>query len=500
MVTALRDQGDTGLETAFATARARASQAQILSRRLDNTGALKAALEALDLLKPVLAAPNPALKVKLLEVELMASLGATQSRVPTEQKNATKTLLNAMALAREMNALDLTNLPATEAYLFAQTNLANTYYYRQGLPDEAIKTHNESIDLADKVLAIRPDYRPAMRAKIGAISALATIDFNNLRVRAALKQNLELHILQSRLFALDPSNVAVSAYLGAIKGAISFNLANLGRVDEATKWLEELAAMAGQSSIKVDAASARRFAFWNYGRAIWYANIAEPAKAQAALAEVRKYAAQAKTGVADSDFVPASYARLGEAHILVIEGKYAEARSRARQVIADFDKAEKGGAVAAATLRRFDANQIIFNASMALGDFQSAELAAREQLKLRKTSDLVRSLISEAIQNSYTTDVAWALLRQGKQTEARELLQPMRAYFLRKEVVGAENNDEIQVWRAKYYWMLALAFPEQRKAYLAQAAEIFSAQSASMKRFKTNALIEGEILREQAKR
>ena len=79
------------------------------------------------------------------------------------------------------------------------------------------------------------------------------------------------------------------------------------------------------------------------------------------------------------------------------------------------------------------------------------------------------------------------------------LLQPIRGFFLRKEVVTADNNDEIHLGRAKYYWMLALAFPEQRKAYLAQAAEIFSAQSASMKRFKTMALIEEAILREKNK-
>jgi len=492
MAGALREQGDTSPETALAVARTLGAQGNLQSRRADAAAALKSFQAALEVLQPVVAAPAPSAQVKLLDLQLTTGSGVMLWRV-NEPARARATLLQAREKAQDIGALALTNLPATEYHLIAEEVLAYVYYLGEGKPELASQAFRNVIAAADRVLELRPDHRPALRAKSGATSGLSRIDYDNLRVAAALKRDLEQHAVLERLVALDKSSVTAWIALGNLKRSISSKLRDLGRIDESLRWIEAAVALGGK--FKADALAARNLAFWNGILAVWYQSLGESAKAQVALAEARQFAMKAKTGSA-TDYMMDATAEGWEAIIMGIAGRHAEARTGAQQVLARLDAIEKGKPQGTEGLR-IALVKTVFEASYAMGDFAAAESAARAMRSLRE-QDKIRSLANESLLHQAGVDLALALVRQGKLAEARVLLEPMRAYFRKKEVVNGDDNEQ-QVHRAQFYQALALAIPAERGTHLAEAVAIFDSRPVSIRRWKEFALIGEEIMREKNK-
>ncbi len=147
-------------------------------------------------------------------------------------RDAEQHLMRAQEIARNMNALDLTNLPASAIYLQAGARLALTLY-SEGELSETTEVANETTVLADRVLQLRPDYRPAIQAAANSARVLADIDYNNHgRVAAALKHYQESHAALEKLLALDRSKGAVWANLASVDVQIANALRDLGRMQE----------------------------------------------------------------------------------------------------------------------------------------------------------------------------------------------------------------------------------------------------------------------------
>jgi tetratricopeptide (TPR) repeat protein len=487
---ALRDQGDTTPETALAVARAQGAQGNLQFRRVDFAAALKSFQTGLEVLKPVVTTLSASSQARLLEVQLTAGIAAMMRRT-NENKGALDMLLSARDLAGKIGALDLTNLPATEALMVTERELSDAYYFDQGKSDLAIKTSSNLIVLADRVLERRPDHRPALRFKAGAINQISRIDYDNLRVAAALKRDFEQHAVLERLVALDKSSVTGWTQLGFLKTSIASKLRDLGRVDESVSWYEASVALAGK--FKVDGLSARNLATWNAQLAYYYQNVGEFDKAQQTLAEASRYAMLGKTG-SQTDYLMDVFSLGWPAVLKRIAGRQAEARTQARQAIALLDKNDKGKTQGTEYIRWL-MWKTIFETSYAMADYAAAEEGARGQDAGRR-QNRISSLADESLNLQAGVDMALALARQGKQAEARALLAPMVAFFSRKEVVGGDDN-ELQVHRAQFHLALALAFPAERQKHLAEAVAIYEARPLAIRHWKEFAHVGEEIMREK---
>ncbi len=485
----LMEQNDGSPETALALARVQAAQGSVRFRRADMAGALKHFQAGLEVLKPFSALPNPNPQMKLTEVQLTAGVGAMHRQLQ-EFPAARANLTHALELAEKIGSTELTNLPATEWHLLAERELAWQAYLDEGKPEEAIKAGGRVIALADRVLVSRPDHRPALRAKSTVTALLSRIEYDNLRVAAALKRDLEQHGVLDRLAVLDKSNIFAWVALGNLKGSIASKLRDLGRTDEGLRWMEERAALGGK--FKVDGLSARNVTFWQSQLAWTLENLGDSAKARAALDEAKKVAAKGKTG-SDTDYIVDAFPRGFEAMILAISGRYPEARSLARDVLARLDAIEKGKPKGTEYLR-IGIYRALFESAYSLGDFVEAEAAAREIRTLRE-KETERSLAATSLTHEAGVNIALALIRQGKQAEARKIVEPMLPYFQRKEVIAGDDNEQ-QVQRARFHLAYALAIPERRAQYLAEASSIFEARPVQIRRWKEFARVGEEIARE----
>ena len=480
----LREQGDASMETAFASARARDAKGNLLTRQTDFRGALMAYREALAFLRPVLAGSAAPSQAKLLELQVVAGVGFTQWWL--NEKDARQSLVKAQELARNLHALDFSNLPATETYLAVGQWLAEIAYFQDGNADLAVKTADDLAALADRVLERRPDHRPAMRAKGVAVNLIARIDYDNARITLALKRYLEQHAVLERLVALDRSSVSAWIALGGAKAIIANMLRDLGRTDESLRWQVALVAMAGK--FKVDARAAGSFARWNGLLAVWYQNMGEPARAQAALEDMRKFVAIGKGASNNDSWINVDY---WGSMVMHLAGRHAEARAAAQQGLDILVATEKGNPEPFIHRSLWSLWNAVNQAAQAMGDYPAAEAAARRSLQWNIQG-------SQASRNQDQTAIAMALVRQGKLAEARELLLPLMAYYRRTDVVQSEDNEQ-QVRRAHFLMVYGLAFPAERKARLAEAAAAFESRPPSIKRWKEFALVGEEIAREMAK-
>lgn len=492
MVSAVRDQGDGSVETLLALARASFAQGNLLWRRANAEGALKSYQSGLEILKPASSASGASLQTKLVEMQLTAGAGVMQRQL-YQYATARQQLTHAMELGKKIGAVELTYLPATEVYLAAGRELSWQAYQDESKPKEAVQSANDQIALANRVLQVRPDHRPVLRAKAAATALLSRIEYDNLRVAAALKRDLEQHAVLERLVALDKSNVGIWINLGNLKGSIASKLRDLGRIDEGMRYMEERLIIPSQ--VKVDGIAARNLTWWYAQLAFWHQNLGDTQKAQASIEQSKKFGAKGKTG-SDSDFIWDELPLAFEAVGLDLARRHAEARDLAAQIVVRIDAAEQGKPKGTERLRMALA-KTIHSASYALGDFASAEAAARTLQSLRG-KEKEKSLANESLNHQAGVDLALALIRQGKLADARKILEPMLPYFVRPDVIAGDDNEQ-QTHRAQFHLAMALANPEKRKQSLAEASAIFESRPASIRRWKEFALIGEEIARELKK-
>ncbi len=262
MIDELRAQGDDSDATRLAMAYARVAQGEVISSQANHTAAAQKYRDALELLKSMAVQSAESGKAAALEGQAYYGLGLAEYRMPDDPsgqnlRDAKQHLMRAQEIARNMNALDLTNLPASAIHMRAGVRLTQALY-SEGKLGETAEVANETMALADRVLRLRPDYRPAILAAASAARTLADIDYNNSgRVTAALKHYQESRAALERLLALDRSNGAVWVNLASVNVQIANALRDLGRMHESVRVWQETIAMA--EAVQVDAIDGAQF-------------------------------------------------------------------------------------------------------------------------------------------------------------------------------------------------------------------------------------------------
>lgn len=495
IVTELRTKGDSSDATLLAHAATLMTQGRILTGKSDWTASVSKYAAALEILKPMVAKPGGPAKATLLQARAFFGLGYAQLRVPSavagqNLTDAKQSLTRAMELARELKALDLTHLPATEIYLNAGAFLTSVVY-EQGKDEETRKIAKEVTALADRVLKARPDFRPAIRASANIAGDLATIDYDHGRVAAALKHFQEQVVAQQKLVALDPSNTSEWNNLAVTKFGVGLAMRDLGRVEEAMATMREVLSMADR--FKLSPMTARNFAQWSGELAMAYQNMGDAGQAQWALAQRKRFAAMGRSG-GDTDFLLEVTNIAFEARLLQIAGKNSEALALAKQ---GMDKMAPAKASTGRGLRN-GLQQTMSRALYGTGDFAAAEESLRKELAFWKEVK-TDNIPTQFYYHDTGARLARTLVRQGKQSEAQELMKPALQFANRKGAEAIEDNEQI-VGRCNIFLAAAMADPAQRAALLEKGAALFASLPPAIKRWRSFAEIGEEIAREQTKR
>jgi tetratricopeptide (TPR) repeat protein len=498
MIEELRAQGDDSDATRLAMAYARVAQGEVLSVQLNFPAAVPKFRAALELLQSMPTQSAESKRAAALEGHAYQRLGLAEYRMPDDPsgqnvRDAKQHLMRAQEIARNMHALDLTNLPASAIYLQAGIRLAQALYF-EGMTAETTEVANETMALADRVLQLRPDYRPAILAAASAARTLADIDYNNRgRVAAALHHYQDSRAALERLLALDRSNGAVWINLASVNVQIANALRDLGRMQESIRVWQETIAMSGKFTLTPGAA--RSFAVWSGNLAAAHQNMGDTVRADAALEQEKKFAALVIAGGNDNPLT-AEFGASTEARVMQIAGKHAEARARAQQAL---DRLHEGRGKSPPPPQLEQALfEVVHQASYALGDYVTTEAAARQRMRILKQQSGDGLSGFQARYFDSVVYAAKAMARQGRQTEALELLKPALDFY-RQESLQKSEDLEMRAYKCDVLLAAALADPAMRKAHLTEAAGLFDRMPPEARRWRSYAVVREEIAREMAR-
>lgn len=489
----LRASGDSAEATLLGLARARSAQGWVAASRTNFSETIRLQQEALDILKPVLAQPNPPKAVREIEANALVGLAFGQIRKGVD--GGIPSLRQAQKVYRGLNALDLSDLAASSGYAGIGWLLAEAYY-KDGRDLEAKTDLDEAFALADRILEVRPGHRPALRAKGLAASWLGGMESRNLRVGAALSRFLETTRILEYQWRLDKTSSSALNNFNISKAGVAFALFRLGRIEESLKYRRESAAVPADA--RIDAFLASNLAIWNGWLAEAVANDGDMAAARSAMVAARKFEEVANKGSGTNAFNPESVSS-SEAVTLLLGDNARAAMTNTQESLARLEAWSPEGKLNQDLRMRSQIRvlQIRSLAANALGDFDAAEAASRRAFDLHQTA-VRRGLIDDAAAHENRTTLAKALARLGRTKEAGEILRPALKFY--REIQSRGTDDlTIRIQSSHALLVSALVEPAARAAKLNEAAAIMETLPPAMKRWKLHALLIDEIDRERRK-
>jgi tetratricopeptide (TPR) repeat protein len=479
----MRAGGDASDDTSIALARVGVAEASLATNRNDQLASSKAASDALAMLTPISAQASAPKSAVVTEGMLRAQLGFALLRRGLPEQ-AVEQYVAARKIAAASGALDLTNLPAASGYVSASWQYGEALL-KLGRADEAAPVLNETIQLADQLLAKRPGHRPALRAKGTATSQLSEIEFGNLQFAEALRRAREALRVQEEVTGLDPGNSGSQNNLRVAKALTSRRLYQLGRDDESIGVFQ--AALVIDKAEKVSGFSMRNLVFWH---AVLAERLAQKGRMVAAEIELGKAEQYMKSFLAVSKAKGPTTAVQAEvaayrACLDLINGKPEKV-----------DKVEPEMAKHIALRLAFreelgkDASpgtddvlpglyETAYDALMIKADYANAAAYAQKELLERQRSTRA-SLDDQRGLNAARARLAIALAKQGKQYDAYKTIEPAIAFY---QFPAVQKSDGVilKAERAGVLYAAALAKPENKKALLTQAAQLMDGLPAEIR-------------------
>ncbi len=282
----LREQGDTSEITAIGLGLGLAAQARIADSLNQYAEAGKFSERAEAVLQPLMAAPTPSVPLRRAYGSVMIYRGFPQLRSDDLDQSVTSLEASRQAF-KSIDNLAFTDLAAAAGYAEA-TGWQMDAIRSQGRLADAERIGEEGAQVAGRVLEKRPAYMGALRARALINVNLADIESDQLH----LTRSLALGDAGTRdwedFLKLDPSNVIAWNNLASVYERNAYSLFRLGRINEGRDLL--VAAAAVEKRTKMSAFFAVNMIFPNGFLAQFEADTGNPAKAQAALAEVHRLA------------------------------------------------------------------------------------------------------------------------------------------------------------------------------------------------------------------
>ena len=225
----LRDAGDHSEATTIALALAYGAQARVLENRNDAAQG-PTAQRAAALLKPLVDAPKASIAARRAYLDVLYRIGF-QQQAGGRMEETVRTEREVMRIAAQSGALDFSNLDMGVYYAEAGAWMVSALE-SLGRLEEARRTSEECLTVADKVLERRPGYRLALHAEQILASALAAVAQDRLDPEAALHADRLQEQVSLTLLKLDPNSTVSLNNLGVAEGQMAYALWSAGRLHD----------------------------------------------------------------------------------------------------------------------------------------------------------------------------------------------------------------------------------------------------------------------------
>lgn len=493
----LRGAGDTTELTTVGLAKAKETQSAAHANRLNLKESIRAANEALELLKPLLAVPQPSRAVLRRDGQIRVGLGWALLR--NSDEGAIPMLERAQAVFRQLGATEMSDHAAAASYADAGVWLGEALLGR-GQEAEGKRVLEETRVIAAKLLDARPGHGFAMRAHANASGFLGQNEQNNLRPGSALPVLLDSERGWEAAVKRDPTVASAWNNLAVAQSGVADVLFRLGRVEDGVRKRREVVQVAGK--IRVDGFLAGNLAIWYAWLAEAEAELGNMDRVPAALDSSRKFDGLARQASKADDNNVMLFRELILAHqasVALASDRAGEALTQAKGVAERTHAIEADGRSQQDQKRRIESYARFSHGKAAyrLGDYATAATAFREGLEIRSGA-IRRSLLDELVLNAYRVELAASLARAGRGREAQAVVLPVLAFH---EKLAKERVDDVMQraqW-ARALMVSALAMPGERAQRLAQASSVFDKMPAGVVRMRSFGQTRDEIAAERAK-
>ena len=476
----LRSSGDVSEATTIALALGYTVRAQILDNRNDPAGPV-AGNRAAELLRPLAEAPNASAAARRAYVDVLMRV-TFERQSANQNEDAVTTARQAMRLAADLGARDLSNIDMAadyaEAGAWMVSALANL-----GRNDEARRSGEDAMAMAEKVLERRPGYRLALHAQQIIESDLVQVATNDLDPKQALKiAEREVQTSQS-LITLDPNNMVSINNMGVAHQGVGDALWSLGRMREAIpyylKCIDDFgkATAGGQGFFIIHGYAAAQTAYRQAQIGDGAGAAATIASGEPFLATLRRSEPQGSMNVSIVDAmgkIPAAGAAFQRDDLVV-------AQRVAQEAVQELEATKPAAGLQ--TFQKYISLFVVFNLAghtdYLLGDYAAAERAERAAIEARKHSP-DDAVSDQRDMGELSTWLSMAVARQGRLAEAAQLIAPVVKF--QREIAAKNHGDQWQPMElAAALYAQALTDKGRSPALLHEAATKIDALPESMR-------------------
>jgi hypothetical protein len=502
----LRKEGDTTEATAIGLGLGLMSQARVADSQNRRPESTPMAQQAVDVLKPLMATPNPSVALRRAYALALVYLGFSQMRDNLEEA-AVATLADARAAYRSIDDLKLNDVPSAVGYAEASA-WQMAALQPLGRNDEIVKVGEDAAKVAGQVLEKRPGNMSALRARALIVDSLAGTEGFNLHIRKARALTEQGVQDWQAILRIDPTNQIawnnlLSSRIGA--GFWALSLGDLRGAEE--QWNS---AVALQKEVKEVAMLGIVLSLASGYLTMIEADAGNRQAAESALATNRRFIDVATRNLAKDAFgrvylpeflgsygYPTTGFGYGTYALPFAAGDYAAVH---REALASVRRLEQAQPRPQGERDRNTALEMAYRtaayASYRLKDYAGAEWEMKRSLELRKVIP-TRTLNERRDEADQLILASLIAARLGKESEARELIAPVLK--LHRDLASrADNEDQMQRLEFAYaLYASAVATPAQKNADLARATSLIEALPPSLRALHRTTRLREAIAEEQ---
>ena len=474
----LRAAGDLSEGTAVGLGLGYGAQGDV-DDRLGKGSGLTMAVKAEELLRPYADAPQPSIAVRRTYGMLAMSLGTYQG------EDGEAALERSRKVYASLGALELKDVQAAANYAAAEAFECEPLFER-GRIDDLRKLANEAVALASRILDVRPGHLVALRARQSATGYLAAAARDEMQLGEAIALFAKSDVDSAALVRLDPTNVEDRFGLEASARRSAEIAREMGRpraaITDYGRALFELRAEGGSNGLRDGLV-----VYEHASRAVLQADLGDSAASAESLAALERDLAGVHQRWQATDLevrVEGSFANT-RAELALLQGDPAAARDWAVKSFEYFQKSASDNYVVISTVmdRRITTKLLVAEASYRLGDYATAEQAARAALETVRSQPLFRGPEKRREARVITVQ-ALALARLGRTDEARSLIEPV--VKLERALYGRNRDSALQrLVLAKALFVQGLVDGTRRADLLREAASTIAALPAEMRGLKS---------------
>ena len=506
----LRKEGDQSEATAIGLGLGLTSEARVASSQNKRAEERGFATQAVDVLKPLMAAPNPSIPLRRAYGLAMTYLGFSQANTE-EEEAAVETLEEARKAYRGIDDLKMSDLPSAVAYAEASA-WQMAALQTLGRFDRVREVGNDAMKVTGQVLEMRPGNMSALRARALMSESLSATEGFDLHLRKALVLSQQEARDWEAIVALDPSNQIgwnnlVSARLGA-----GFWAWGLGDIDGAQE--QWRAGLATERQVKESAMIGNTLSLAAGYLAMIEADLGNTQAAEATIAANRRFIDMAVRGLPPDSFGRAYLPELlgyygypttgfgyGAYGPLFAARDYETLRKEARASVRRLEQIKNANPQQELAKNRAleVAYRTVAEASSRMNDYAAADAEIKKALAIRRAIP-TRTVAEERDSADQMMLAALIAAKLQRYAEAQQIMEPVLK--LHRGLYDRKDNDDLtqRVQFARALYVSALAAPGQKTAQLTQAAAIIDGLPPSMRRQISIAYLRGQIAEEQKAR